>query len=64
MKKWVVMGTDPTGRAVDTTGRSFLTRRGAEREKRRYDRLGGARVLVPYQGQQVPLVTYVVQEKP
>lgn len=63
MKRWVVMGVNPLGEDVATTGRVFLTRRGAVREKRRYDRLAGTRITVPYQGQQVPLVTYVVQEK-
>lgn len=63
MRKWIVMAQDPTGRQVDTTGREFFTRFGAEREKRSYDTLGGARICVPYQGQQVPLVTYLVMEK-
>jgi hypothetical protein len=63
MRKWIVMGTDPTGREVDTTGRIFYTRRGAKREKRAYDTLAAARICVPHQGRQVPLVSYAVQEQ-
>lgn len=63
MKKWVVTAVSPTGTEVGTTGRVFFTRRGAERNKRSYDTLAGTRVCVPYRGQQVPLVTYFVQEQ-
>ena len=58
------MGTDPTGRPVNTTGREFYTRRGARREKRAYDKLAASAICVPYLGRQIPLVTYVVMEKP
>lgn len=63
MKKWIVMATDPTGREVDTTGREFFTRWGATREKRTYESLAAPRIMVPYQGSRVPLVTYRVMEK-
>lgn len=62
MKKYEVMGRDPRGQIVGSTGRVFWSKWSANRELRNYMRLGGAVAMVPYQGQQVPLVSFTVQE--